>query len=310
MKSSLVRINSITAVLMALAGIVIFSLPVAYAADTGDMIIGGMLDCINNGVMDTINEIFITDSDGYMALVTGHSGSLFPTIMNGCLVIGAFMCIIAGFMRAFKNMDQGMDGVESLTKMFQELCIVGCFMINLPAILEKFYELGVWLITLASGGGSVTADAITMAKLDDILNFGVYFGPIDWVKVFCLLAIPFVLSFLAMGVAYFTCFSLLVEIGILRAFCPMAVYDIYGEGLRSPGMMYLKRYFATYVKVAICLIVVQIGLKFMESCVSGLGSATDVWGILKFLVKVVAINFTTLGVMQRAGEFANYIVGN
>ena len=54
-------------------------------------------------------------------------------------------------------------------------------------------------------------------------------------------------------------YSIWMELFIRKAFFPLAVADCLGEGPRSPGVLYMKRMVAVYVRIAICIMVAFIG---------------------------------------------------
>ena len=102
----------------------------------------------------------------------------------------------------------------------------------------------------------------------------------------------------------------MIELGVRKAFAPFAIIDIYSEGMRSPGMRYLKRYLATFLKIAVCLLVCYLGIELMGiSAEDNIASFDSLGDCLQYIFRIIAINFTVLGVMAKAGEYANDVVG-
>lgn len=64
--------------------------------------------------------------------------------------------------------------------------------------------------------------------------------------------LPMLLSIFLIGTAIF-------EIWIMKMFAPLAVASIAIDGIRSPGVRFIKRYFAAFLKIAIYFIIAAIG---------------------------------------------------
>ena len=100
----------------------------------------------------------------------------------------------------------------------------------------------------------------------------------------------------------------MIEIGIRRAFMPMAVAEVYQDGLRSPSARYIKKYFSCFLKLAIIIVINALVGTIVSANTNFDGSAgPDV--ALGQTTMLVVLSLTTVGMMFRASEFANDIVG-
>lgn len=273
----------------------------------GKEILEGMVEQINNGVANSIRSVISRDK---IDLITGSAvvKTFYALIAAG----GGFLCIIYGLVRIFANMDHGMDPVESVFKTCRELCIVGIFMINLTPIMKGLTEIGLWGIDVALKAADASDFAITSGSagytltLDDFTGDpGLIFGPIDWMKAFAVLVIPWIFSLIMTVVAKFICYTIIIEIALRLAFAPLAVADIYGEGLRSPGMRYIKRYIATFLKAAVALAAAALVNVFITS----IASVTGIVGAWAYVFEMVIVGFTCIAIMTRGGEIVNDVMG-
>ena len=84
---------------------------------------------------------------------------------------------------------------------------------------------------------------------------------------------------------YFTFYSILVsvygllfELIIRRIFTPIAITGIAVEGIRSPGVRYLKRYFAMYIRLAMYVVIISLCCRASSWALSGYGSKMTMIG--------------------------------
>ena len=74
-------------------------------------------------------------------------------------------------------------------------------------------------------------------------------------------------------------YSLFFEFAIRRAFMPIAMANIVSEGARSPGLMYIKKYFGMYVRIFVMLVVLMICWNMVyQSLAANMGSLEGIVG--------------------------------
>lgn len=81
-----------------------------------------------------------------------------------------------------------------------------------------------------------------------------------------------------------TCLAILMEIWLRYAFFPVAIADIAGNGMRSPGIQYMKKFFALYVRAGACLVVAAMCQVMINALASGIGGLTIVQGLFRLFV--------------------------
>lgn len=272
-----------------------------------------MLNTINNGVIDTI-KTNLTSNGGqnkfYNLMVSNDAAvrsAAIGAMMNATYVVSMFIVLIISLTRYFQQLDKGADPKESMYKTLSSVFMVGIIVVNIDVFLGYVVQLGEWFIEqMTNLSNSATATAITLEQITGKSSGGALW----WMESVMILIIPWILSLLMCVVAQFIAFSILIELGVRKAFAPFAIIDIYSEGMRSPGMRYLKRYLATFLKIAVCLLVCYLGIELMGiSAEDNIASFDSLGDCLQYIFRIIAINFTVLGVMAKAGEYANDVVG-
>lgn len=240
----------------------------------------------------------------------------FDTVLK---ILGMGVAIILAFWRFFTMVEKGQDPIESILRLIFEVMIVILIILNVDRILKLITDLGD-LIAQAANTGSQKKLNIPVRMLKGL---GInpkkhgntyYVRGMSWFKAVVILFIPWVLSFLVTIGGYFVVFSVLFELMLRRLFTPFAICDIYGEGLRSPGMRYLKKYLAIFIKIAVifatCYIIGVTQAMIVPATDAGLKAFfKNMTSTIGFNLMVIALNFTGIGVMLKGGEIANDIVG-
>ena len=296
--------------------ILIFLLPSVFASDNSTQL--DMAKVIMNGVGSDIEDM-LTGAGTYGAFYSYMTGTGFETLFNSAFlvikVLGFMWCVAVAMSKLITLMEKGQDSMETIFRVLLEICVTGMFIINLEDVLGWIVLLGnniIELITHLTVSGAAAGAAAGDAEASDLLKHldknGKDTGGFIWglgmnVKLF----LPYAISQLLRIVAKFIALQLLIEIGLRRAFAPLAVADIYQEGLRSPGVRYLKRYFAVFLKIAMALLICKIGAAMIS--LVGLSYGTGTGGALSYVFEIVAINFTVIGAMFKSGEIANDVVG-
>lgn len=140
--------------------------------------------------------------------------------------------------------------------------------------------------------------------------------------------------YLPMLMGMFLIYSTMFEVKLRQFFAPMAVATIAGEGARSSGVRYIKKFFACYIKISIYFVVAGIGsmmtnffyLKLAESvaglatvaAASGAGApSTDValqmssvqFNVYLNLILMVMANIIAAMTMMQTGGLADEVIG-
>lgn len=241
----------------------------------------------------------------------------FDTVLK---ILGMGVAIILAFWRFFSMVEKGQDPIESILRLLFEIMIVLLFILNTDKILKLITDLGDLIAQAANTGNSQKKLNLPVKMLKGLgitpkkHGSTYYVRGMSWFKAVVILFIPWVLSFLVTIGGYFVVFSVLFELMLRRLFTPFAIADIYGEGLRSPGMRYLKKYLAIFIKIAVifavCYIIGVTQAMIVPATEEGIKAFfSNMNKTIGFVLMVIALNFTGIGVMLKGGEIANDIVG-
>lgn len=264
---------------------------------------------ITEGVYPIITDTLGLSSENATGLNKGYND--FYTLMTGdespisavsktFMGIGGAFAVVTAFMHFMQHMERGMEPVEAVFKILIELVLVFLIIVNSDTFLGLMRSCGEVVV---DGAATVftNPEAQTVSP-EDILKelTGKDKGTLMWqILASMSLMIPYALAVLAKIAAKFVVLQLLFELGIRQVLTPIFIADIYEEGLRSPGARHLKLYFAVYLKMAICILVCALSAMLVGNTGST-GAA--------MLIEIVAINWTSIGVMFKAGEYVNAFV--
>lgn len=282
---------------------------------------------ITTGVTDIIVDTFTPSG-------TGAGAAMYQTVigdglldepgirefMTGLGVIGFAIAIGIAVVHYYDATIKGADAVEQALKMMVEIAIVAIIMLQLNHLVKLLTDAGgviVENLNPVKEDSDAEQSGLNLLKSIGVIGEsntdGKVSGGLKWFKALGMLIIPYILSLLLEVAAYFAAFSLILEIGIRRLFMPFAIADIYGEGMRSPGMRYLKKYFAVFIKIAICLSVAVLTSILQRIPIDLVSQADGIKNTLvqtlSMLMATISLNFTSIGVMFKGGEYANDIVG-
>ena len=280
-----------------------------------------MIKDILFGIGGTIDNT-LTDTNPLYTLAVGKynddgswsdAGIVDEAVFNTFKGIAALWCIAIAMARFIQNVDKGIDPFEAIFKILIEICVVIIFIMYLERIIGLLCNIGIQITTMinesgkqsSGSAGLKSADEISMDAVNAFLIklVGKTEGTLGWrMETSLMLFLPWVLSIAVNLGAKLACYQVLIEIGIRRMFTPLAIGDIYQEGLRSPGVRYLKKLLAAFLKITIIVMLGYFGHAL------ALEGTTDVNG-LTYCFNLIIVDFTCVTIMFKAGEYANDIVG-
>lgn len=114
------------------------------------------------------------------------------------------------------------------------------------------------------------------------------------------LVIPYILTFLVNMATYVLCFSVLIELMVRKIFVPFALGNCMMDGVNSKGVQYLKKYFACALRSGVMVMICLITSYLMSIAYKN--------HIDHLTVVIIALKFTSVGLMLKAGEWCNELV--
>ena len=121
------------------------------------------------------------------------------------------------------------------------------------------------------------------------------------------LLIPAIAMIFCLLMMFVQVFGRIIEAGVRFAFMPIGISDAFTHGINSPGMRYIKKFFAVCLQGAVLYAIMIAGTNMMGLVMARDGSFAIVehLGVITQLV----IGFTMIGAMMKSQQLVNDIVG-
>lgn len=133
--------------------------------------------------------------------------------------------------------------------------------------------------------------------------------------------LPMIIMWIASGVAFFLIISNSLQIIIRGCFAPLAVVQLFDEGMRSSGIKYIKKFAGLCLMFAVLAVIVKAGSILSQSF--AINELTDESGTITHISKsninqvitfsnvltVCVIRVAVVGAMVGAGKIADEVLG-
>ena len=289
-KQKLIHIGIILSVISVVY--ILFMFPTAHAADSIKNTVNEMIQYINNGASQNIYDLF-TDTYTDAALTFGTD------FMTFCQGIGSVVAIVIMVSKLEESLARGRGDYDALAEGVIALSICLLVVLYSNDIINIINGLGNLIITamathVASGVNTgFAANPMPAAS-----------GTLEAIGLLIKILPVYLLCKIEVLAVKMVAFSIILELGVRRIFFPLAIVDVYGEGMRSSGMRYMKKYLACWVRMALCIAVAYLG-NLLITTVNSVGgvAAADTF------LNQIAIGYTTIAVMLKGQDVANDIVG-
>ena len=329
------KINILAASFILLVFAFIFILPSSYAVfDQPVKENADDLKEIFNGTSGVITTTVIGSSDGdssgyhaiYQAIANPDSNGDAISQSNGLTInqivnwtsvaiaaISIIACIITLASRAAEQIDKGQDQDRAFINALIWVVISALIIVNINLIITGVMKLGTTLVALIAGNGSEAQQqgvdnavngVLKIIYNDNNITQNSTTGFIAFMSAKSQILVPSILNKLIIIATKFAILSAIIEIGIRRIFAPVAVADIVSEGARSPGIRYLKKFLATYLKIGVMVIISELAGVVLSAVLTA-GNTNP----MLLLVDIVAVNLASIGMIFRGGEYVNEALG-
>ena len=104
-------------------------------------------------------------------------------------------------------------------------------------------------------------------------------------------------------------FGLYISFALRRAFLPLAVADVTAEGLRSPGVQYIKTYFSIYLEFAYFYVIAALSTLMENYAFANINEAAKTNSIFGAVGAVICIRLAVSAALRKSSEFAKSVVG-
>jgi hypothetical protein len=224
-------------------------------------------------------------------------------------LLGFAWMIVIAMGHLFSNLEKGMEAQEAVYRVLIEICIAGAFILNFDKFISLVIQIGQSLVSAFSLNNQVDTDDILDAYMQDMTgkagdgmldNLDIFW----WIKAFGALVFPYIITMVTKVCAFGVMIETALELFVRRFLAPLALADIFQEGLRSPGMRFIKKIFGLFVKLAAVLVIASL------ISVLTIAMGTDISGhSTTYTVQLLAVNSFAVIAMLKCGAIADDVVG-
>lgn len=129
------------------------------------------------------------------------------------------------------------------------------------------------------------------------------------VSVLAVLIIPTIFGLLARLSIYVVCIGRALEIIVRLALSPIAVADVFGNGLNSGGFRYIKKFLAVTLQGAVIVVIIHIMGTLNATLAIPPDNDTSVSALFGNLMKVVFVNLAGVALIIKSQSIVNDVVG-
>lgn len=254
---------------------------------------------------NSINQMFLSvnrvlnDADYYKPIATAVKG------------LALFLVVMYSFLALFKELERGDGSIEMWSKCFVILAVGMLTVINWETIINAIEALGIFIKNqVINALGSVNAGETDLSSLatwydeefpETASGLSSILGSISLLIIIFLTEFPMMLG---RGVLL----TILIELVIRKAFFPLAIANVCGNGMRSPGVGYMKKLLALYIRVAICFVIAFLGNVIVGAIMATPLSGTRSSALLQIVCTGV-VYLTCARLYAATSSIASQIVG-
>lgn len=301
----------------------------AYLEDAGRMIGSGMFKRIavifgadTMAPTDPLQFVIVSRDvlDSARETAAGKIESFTSTVCQGLALFAvAFFCIRKLFQDIQRESGSNLDvWFQSFAKMaIGFICVLNYDIIinaiaNLGTFVSNQVESAVsvgegdingiieWIKKVGDVDGDIGAKGLLGFIQDAIVELRWVFKKILVGAIVVIMQLPLLAGDIVL-------YTIAIELLLRKVFLPLALADIVGEGARSTGIVYLKKYFALYLRVALCFVIAYIGTVMLNG-MAALASTNLLEGIMKIMGMVI-IFLTVSKLYSQTSGIANNVMG-
>ena len=296
-----------------------------------NMFVGVFSGSAFSGVIDTLGESLLGTGSAYSD-VTKFSIAVYNNVM---VPVAVSLLIIYFVVALIEKSTNEQFTYEQLFLLLAKM-VIGIFLINKGfEILLKLEEAALDIFNLlkteASGQG-LGVDIKNAGEVPDAIKDlfkemtgvkwpadGKELSFIKSIQAFLSAGIPVLLAWLAqliiVLVLHTICFLRVMEIYVRSMFTPIALSDIFYNGLNSTGFRFLKNFFATFLQVVVIYGSMLIYIVMLRA-ITGIGGDAELnfaeiaLNPFFFIIKNLALSFAMLGLALKSQSLAKEFLGS
>ena len=247
----------------------IITTPVAHASTKDELIetMQSVLEGYPVHMTDTVKNILLDN----VLLKDFEITDILLTVFTS---VAASLFIVFVLIEVVREAAKGEANLDFFLRLFVKIAITLLLLTNLPEIMTAIHDLFSWIIETVSDAldkfsnenaaasaqniwellenkfklsGASSEDMSTM--LSSALNKSSYMTIV--VQLILYNVVVRLISLIIQALVYITSYSLLIELLLRRIFMPVAILNTMEGGVRSPGIRFLKKFAAMYIRILI-----------------------------------------------------------
>lgn len=300
-----------------------------------DMILGSLDLIYGSGLVNNISNFMLELYNAILAFLQEPDG-FFSTGLSMFTGVGASLMILYFFVDLTSQISRDMFSMDKLIVALIRLFAASAILICLPEILIGMANFGKIMYNACVSIGETTTGSPSDPFFDaeamrtHLNNWG-YDRNLAFLRhmdkaIICMLVN--ILGLIAKVVAYFVCMSNAIMILVYAIFAPIAVPNMFRNGLEGPGLRYLKKFTGQCLSMA-CIVLAlfatnQLNEKisaYMITQISGVDTDSNgnvsldnedsfnaIWKISN-LPMLLLPQFAAVGVIPVASKFGSSVIG-
>lgn len=217
-----------------------------------------------------------------------------------------------GFKYAVEMYNLKSDPYNTMMEYVMKFTLLALLIIVSDKIAAAVIELAYAIVIIMMQALTNQADTAPAVTLANIVGKKKAAGKLTWMEGFGCIAVligPFIMSVGVRLYAWFTAFSIMLELGVRRALLPFGIIEFFADDFKSPAVRYIKKLMAAVLRLGIAALVCAIATYMTGMLAAPPADDADFFAIaargILFCLASVVINFTAVVVIGRSGEFAN-----
>lgn len=299
MNSNVIRKNRIVTIAMALifiSAFVFLFLPTAHA---------GIGQWIQNA-LDDLTAMIMGGHGWWIADIllntqwTDQIG-LLDSLIKSMQVIGMALVLVYVLIEIVNDAKNGKVTLDLLFRAGIKLVLAGAVILYANELIVAVEKAMFEIVKLVSEGWEETADPINWPNVYNPFKF-----ILNLIVVIILRVILLPLSWIIELIIKIQTYSLLLEVSIRKVFIPISLATVVQDGERGPGVRYIKKFAALYIKMAILITAFYLaGLLPITVGVDKQG----IVGIFDVVGGVIIMDLAALAFTSKASALANEVMG-
>lgn len=230
---------------------------------------------------------------------------VFRSISNIVAPVGIGFGVIWVLLDLIEKAQMDQMTPEVLIRMGIKLIAMVTIINNVDLIAENCINAGNALMEQVSSTNALAGPNSYLNQCYQTLRSAGVIKQISMMVEMIVPALTVIICFIVMLVQMY---GRILECGIRLAFMPLGVADAFTHGINSPGIRYIKKFFAVCLQGAVLIAIMIAGIAIQTADSIDGGGALAIW-LLGGNVLDLVITITMVGAMLKSQQLVNDVVG-